>query len=44
MTKKDLMKRLEELLEEKKMYKIETFSGKIGWNNNKATIADAIMP
>ncbi len=42
MTKKDLMCKLEELLEEKKMHKIETFSGKIGWNNNKATIEDAI--
>lgn len=42
MTKKDLVDKLEMLLAEKKMHKIETFSGKIGWNNNKATIADAI--
>lgn len=42
MTKKDLMKKLEELLAEKKMCKIETFSGKIGRNDNKATIEDAI--
>lgn len=42
MTKKDLMCKLEVLLEEKRMHKIETFSGKIGWNNNKATIEDAI--
>lgn len=42
MTKKDLMNKLEALLAEKKMYKIETFSGKIGWNNNKATIENAI--
>ena len=42
MTKKDLMKKLEKLLAEKKMCKIETFSGKIGWNDNKAIIEDAI--
>lgn len=42
MTKKELMNRLEELLAEKKIYKIETFSGTIGWNDNKATIEDAI--
>lgn len=42
MTKSDLMKKLNELLEEKGMNKIETFSGSIGWNSNKATIAGAI--
>lgn len=42
MKKKDLMDKLEALLAEKKMCKIETFSGKIGWNNNKATIEGAI--
>lgn len=42
MTKKDLMNKLEALLAEKKMYKIETFSGKIGWNSNKSTIEGAI--
>lgn len=42
MTKKDLIDKLEALLAEKKMHKIETFSGKIGWNDNKATIEDAI--
>lgn len=42
MTKKDLMKRLEELLKEKGMYKIESFGDAIGWNYNKATISDAI--
>lgn len=42
MTKKDLIKKLEELLEEKKMPKIETFSGKIDWNCKKSTIEDAI--
>lgn len=30
MTKKDLMKRLEELLKEKGMYKIESFGDAIG--------------
>lgn len=43
MTKKDLMKRLEETLAEKKMPKIELMlGGKVGWNCSKATIEDAI--
>lgn len=43
MTKKDLMKRLEELLEEKKMQKIELMlGGKVDWNCKKSTIEDAI--
>lgn len=43
MTKKDLMKRLEELLAEKKMPKIEMMlGGKIDWNCKKSTIEDAI--
>lgn len=43
MTKKDLIKRLEELLEEKKMSKIELMlGGKVDWNCNKSTIEDAI--
>lgn len=43
MTKKDLMKRLEELLEEKKMPKIELMlGGKVDWNCKKSTIEDAI--
>lgn len=43
MTKKDLMKRLEELLAEKKMPKIELMlGGKVDWNCKKSTIEDAI--
>lgn len=43
MTKKDLMKRLEELLAEKKMSKIELMlGGKVDWNCKKSTIEDAI--
>lgn len=42
MTKKELMNRLNELLKIKGMSRIETFSGSIGWNDNKATIEDAI--
>ena len=42
MTKRELLEKLEELLKEKGMWKIETFSGTIGRNNNKATIEDAI--
>ena len=43
MAKKDLMKRLEEPLEEKKMPKIELMmGGKVDRNCNKPTIEDAI--
>lgn len=42
MAKTELLKKLEALLEEKGMSKIETFSGKIGQTSNKATIEDAI--
>lgn len=43
MTKKDLMKRLEELLKEKGMVRIELMlGGKIDWNCKKSTIEDAI--
>ena len=42
MTKRELLEKLENLLKEKGMCKIETFSGTIGQNNNKATIEDAI--
>lgn len=42
MTKKNLMNRLEDLLKEKGMTQIETFSGKINYNCNKSTIEDAI--
>lgn len=43
MTKKDLMNRLGELLEEKKMPKIELMlGGKVDWNCKKSTIEDAI--
>lgn len=42
MKKSELLKKLDMLLEEKGMNKIETFSGKIGQNSNKATIEDAI--
>ena len=42
MTKAELLKRLDYLLKEKGMNKIETFSGKIGQNDNKATIENAI--
>ena len=42
MTKRELLEKLETLLKEKGMCKIETFSGTIGQNNNKATIEDAI--
>lgn len=42
MKKRDLLKRLQELLTEKGMCKIETFSGKINENCNKSTIEDAI--
>ena len=42
MTKRDLLKRLQQLLDEKGMYKIETFSGKINENCNKSTIEGAI--
>lgn len=43
MTKKDLMKRFEELLEEKKMMKVELMlGGRIDWNCKKSTIEDAI--
>ena len=42
MTKNELLEKLENLLKEKGMRKIETFSGAIGRNDNKATIEDAI--
>ena len=42
MTKKELLEKIEKLLKEKGMCKIETFSGTIGQNINKATIEDAI--
>ena len=42
MTKRELLEKLEELLKEKGMRKIETFSGTIGRNDNKSTIEDAI--
>lgn len=42
MKKADLIKRLEELLEEKGMSKIDGGNGKIGWNDTKATIQNAI--
>lgn len=43
MEKKDLMNRLGELLEEKKMPKIELMlGGKVDWNCKKSTIEDAI--
>ena len=42
MTKTELLKKLNNLLIEKGMNKIETFSGKIGPNDNKATIESAI--
>lgn len=43
MTKKDLMKRLEELLAEKEMHKIgHPLGGAFGWNSNKATLEDAV--
>lgn len=43
MTKRDLISKLEGLLKEKGMYKIEhSLGGSIGWNDNKATIEDAI--
>ena len=42
MTKRELLEKLQELLKEKGMRKIETFSGAIGRNDNKSTIEDAI--
>lgn len=42
MKKTELLKKLDTLLKEKGMDKIETFSGKIGQSNNKATIESAI--
>lgn len=43
MTKKELMKKLDALLLEKEMPKIELMlGGKVDWNCNKATIEDAI--
>ena len=42
MTKRDLLKKLNFLLAEKEMPKIETMNGKINENCNKGTIQDAI--
>lgn len=42
MTKRELLNKLQELLNQKGMRKIETFSGKINENCKKSTIEDAI--
>lgn len=42
MTKVEMIKRMEELLEEKGMHKIDAGNGAIGYNDNKATIQGAI--
>lgn len=42
MTKRELLNKLDELLKSKGMYKIETLSGCINGNCNKATIESAI--
>ena len=42
MNKKELLKKLDECLKKKGMKAIETFSGKIGISDNKATIEDTI--
>ena len=42
MTKTELLKKMNNLLSEKGMNKIETFSGKIGQTSNKAEIENVI--
>ena len=42
MTKRELLKKMDELLNEKGMSKIETLGGKIGEKDNKAMIESAI--